>query len=184
MSWVVTSSQLNQVNTPTGNNQTSQVSPNFEVSRTPMADFPICGTCPIEMSWVVTSSQLNQVNTPTGNNQTSQVPPGFEVSRTPMADFPTCGTPPIEMSWVVTSSQLNQVNTPTGNNRIGWGVWVLSIERWRRVMFLNSSKMLSSIYLASIISQYPWEVPEELHTLKGSMFASHYKWSVIQHCKR
>jgi hypothetical protein len=34
----VKSSQLSQVNTPTGNNRISQVSPSFEVSRTPLVE--------------------------------------------------------------------------------------------------------------------------------------------------
>jgi hypothetical protein len=50
MSQVVTSAQLNQVNTPTWNNQINQVPPSFEVSQTPLGDFPIFGTPTIEMS--------------------------------------------------------------------------------------------------------------------------------------
>jgi hypothetical protein len=112
MSWVVTSSQLNQVNTPIANNEISPVPPSFEVSWTPSLDSSICRIPPIEMSWVLTSSELNQVNTPIGNNQISPVPPSFEVSRTPLVDSSICRTPTIEMSWVVISSQLNQANTP------------------------------------------------------------------------
>jgi hypothetical protein len=50
MSSVVTSAQLNQVNTPIGDNKISSVSPSFEVSQTPLANTPICGTAIIEMS--------------------------------------------------------------------------------------------------------------------------------------
>jgi hypothetical protein len=62
---VVTSPQLNQVNTPIGNNQISPNAPSFEVSRTPMVNSPICGIQIIQISGVVTNAQLNQVNTPT-----------------------------------------------------------------------------------------------------------------------
>jgi hypothetical protein len=94
----VTNAQLNKVNTPIGNNKISLVPPSFEVSRTPLANSPICGTSIIEMSQVVTSAQLNQVNTPIGNNKISLVPPSFEVSRTPLANSPICGIPAIAMS--------------------------------------------------------------------------------------
>jgi hypothetical protein len=47
---VATSPRLNQVNTPTGNNQKYLILPNFEVSRTPLVDSPICGSRTIEMS--------------------------------------------------------------------------------------------------------------------------------------
>jgi hypothetical protein len=67
MSGVMTSAQLNQVNTPIGNNYISPIPPSFEVSQTPLANSPICGTSRIEMSGVMTSAQLNQVNTPIGN---------------------------------------------------------------------------------------------------------------------
>jgi hypothetical protein len=95
---VVTSPQLNQVNTPIGNKKISPGPRSFEVSRTPLADSPICGTQIIEMFGVVTSPQLNQVNIPIGNNKISLVPPSFEVSRTPVADSPICGKKIIEMS--------------------------------------------------------------------------------------
>jgi len=67
MSGVLTSAQLNQVNTPIGNNQINLVPPSFEVCQTPLANSPICGNQTIEMSGVLTSAQLNQVNTPIGN---------------------------------------------------------------------------------------------------------------------
>jgi hypothetical protein len=76
----VTSAQLNQVNTPIGYNEISPVPPSFEVSRTPLANSPICGTPLIEMFAGLTSPQLNQVNTPTGNNKIIVVAPSFEVS--------------------------------------------------------------------------------------------------------
>jgi len=94
----VTSSQLNQVNTPIGNNHISPVPPSFEVSRTPLVNSPIGRTLPIEMSQVVTSSQLNQVNTLIWNNKINLVAPSFEVSRTPLVDSPIGRTFPIEMS--------------------------------------------------------------------------------------
>jgi len=46
---LVISAQLNKINTVTGNKEISQVPPSFEVSQTPLVDFPICGT-QIEMS--------------------------------------------------------------------------------------------------------------------------------------
>jgi len=76
----LTSAQLNQVNTPNGNNLISPIAPSFEVSQTPLANSPICGTPPIEMFVGLTSAQLNQANTPNGNNLISPVPPSFEVS--------------------------------------------------------------------------------------------------------
>ncbi len=76
----LTSAQLNQVNTPTGNNQITRSAPSFEVSWTPLANSPICGTPLIEMFAGLTSPQLNQVNTPTGNNKIIVVAPSFEVS--------------------------------------------------------------------------------------------------------
>jgi hypothetical protein len=94
----MTSPQLNQVNTPIRNNLINPIPPSFEVSRTPSANSPICGTRPIEMFVGVTSAQLNQVNTPTQNNEISPVPPSFEVSRTPLANSPICGTQTIELS--------------------------------------------------------------------------------------
>jgi hypothetical protein len=68
MSWVVTSAQLNRVNTPIGNNKISPDPPSFEVFQTPLANSPIYDTLTIEMSWVATSAQLNQVKTSTGHN--------------------------------------------------------------------------------------------------------------------
>jgi len=50
MSEVATSAQLNQVNTPIGNNQISSGPTSFEASQTPWVDYPICGTGIIEMS--------------------------------------------------------------------------------------------------------------------------------------
>jgi len=93
----VTNPQLNKVDTPTWNNARTQVPSSFEVFRTPLVDFPICGIQLIEMSGVVTSPQLNQVNAPTWYNGISQVPPSFEVSRAPLVDSPICGTIAIEM---------------------------------------------------------------------------------------
>jgi hypothetical protein len=62
MSGVLTSAQLNQVNTPIGNNQINPIPPSFEVCQTPLANSPICGNQTIEMSGVLTSAQLNQVS--------------------------------------------------------------------------------------------------------------------------
>jgi hypothetical protein len=149
---------LNQVNTPTRNKQISRVAPSFEVYRTSLENSSSGGTHIIEMSLVVTSPQLNQVNTPTANNEISPILLSFEVFRTPLAGFPSCGTEIIELFWVVNSPQLNQVNTPTLNKKIDPSVWVLSIKIWSPVMLLNLSKMTNSTHLASIISQYLWEV--------------------------
>jgi len=77
---VVTSPQLNKVNTPIRNKQINPVPPSFEASQTPLLDSPICGIRTIEMSQVVTNPQLNQVNTPIRINRISRVPPSFEVS--------------------------------------------------------------------------------------------------------
>jgi hypothetical protein len=69
MSSIVTSPQLYQVNTATGNNKINQVPPGFEVSRTPLVDPPICSIQTVTMCSIVISAQLNEVNTPTGNNK-------------------------------------------------------------------------------------------------------------------
>jgi hypothetical protein len=69
MSSIVTSPQLYQVNTTTGNKKISQVPPGFEVSRTPLANPPICCILTMTMSSIVISAQLNEVNTPIGNNK-------------------------------------------------------------------------------------------------------------------
>jgi hypothetical protein len=45
-------------------------------------------------------------------------------------------------------------------------------------MPLNLNIMLNPIHVASIISQYPWEVLQGLCNLKGSMFASSEECSV------
>jgi hypothetical protein len=94
----MTSPQLNQVNAPTWNNLINPIPPSFEVSQTPLANSPICGTRPIEMFVGMTSAQLNQVNTPIRNNLINPIPPSFEVSRTPLENSPICGIWTIEMS--------------------------------------------------------------------------------------
>ncbi len=94
----VTSPQLNQVNTPIQNNQISPVPPSFEVSQTPLENFPICGTPSILMFAGFTSPQLNQVNTPIRTGKINSIPPNFEVFRTPLANSPISGTLVIEMS--------------------------------------------------------------------------------------
>jgi hypothetical protein len=77
---VVTSPQLNQVNTLIGNNQISPNPLGFEASQTPMVNSPIFGIWTNEMFQVVANARLNQVSTPIGNNQISLVPPSSEVS--------------------------------------------------------------------------------------------------------
>jgi hypothetical protein len=94
----VTSPQLNQVNTLIQNIQIRVVGPSFEVSPTPLANSPICNTCPTKIFGGLTSPQLNQVNTLIQNMQINVVAPSFEVSRTPLANSPICGTSTIEMS--------------------------------------------------------------------------------------
>jgi hypothetical protein len=94
---VVTSPQLNQVNTPIWNKKINIGPPSFEVSQTPLVDSPICGTHLNKISRVVTSPQLNQVNTPIRNKKISPGALSFEVSQTLVADSPICGNHIIEM---------------------------------------------------------------------------------------
>jgi hypothetical protein len=88
----LTSRQLNQVNTATRNNEINIASPSFEVSRTVLANFPICRTLIIELFVGLTSPQLNWVNIATGNIEINPAAPSFEVSQTLLANSPICGT--------------------------------------------------------------------------------------------